>query len=104
MASLFTLHVTALTIAKVFTTNQCYEEGSGQDIKDDELDLIEQVLQYTMSVLEVTNERVGTVLGIHIASTSRCDEKWELVSTGAVTSNHVCIMHNSCEVKFLRCI
>ena len=41
----------------------CYEEGLDQDIKDNVLDLIEQVLQYGVLVLEVTDERVDTILG-----------------------------------------
>ena len=42
---------------------QCYEKGLDEDIKDDVLDLIEQVLQYGVLVLEVTDERVDAILG-----------------------------------------
>ena len=42
---------------------QCYEEGLDQDIKDDVLDLVEQVLRYGVLVLEVTDKRVDTILG-----------------------------------------
>ena len=52
-----------LAESTVTYVKQCYEEGSGQDIKDDVLDLIEQVLQYGVLVFEVTDERVDTVLG-----------------------------------------
>lgn len=53
-----------LAESTVIYVKHCYEsEGSSQDSKDDVLDLIEQVLQYGVLVLGVTDERIDTVIG-----------------------------------------
>ena len=52
-----------LAESTVTYVKHCYEEGLDQDTKDDVLDLTEQVLHYGVLVLEVTDERVDTILG-----------------------------------------
>lgn len=42
--------------------HHCYEEGLDEDIKTDVLDLLEQVLQYGVLVIDVSDERFDTVI------------------------------------------
>ena len=52
-----------LAESTVTYVKHCYEEGLDEDIKADILDLIEQVLQYGVMVIEVSDERFDIVIG-----------------------------------------
>ena len=52
-----------LAESTVTFVKQCYEEDYDQDIKEDVVDLVEEVLQYGVLVIDASDERFDTLIG-----------------------------------------